>query len=264
MSELQHVYLTAHGEFTAANWVGETAQMGVRLAFAEVGAEPAKGSTFTMQANGEAVGDSGTQAGTNGTLNKTWTARLGPTGSLENFDAAQQIDVAEDFRTLLNAVKVYQTSGFRWTHIKIAPISASGAYCQPSAIYQLTTPIAGTGSGSLLSLPPEVALALSFRANVIGRSGRGRMYLPALHSTIGDYDGTPIGSVRTTIAGWVQTFVGNLENAAGIDEQTPILAVTSAGKSTAVRPSQVRIGNHFDVQRRRQHQATETYTSVTL
>lgn len=264
MSELQHVYLTAHGEFTATNWVGETAQMGIRIAYAPVGEEPAKGSTFTIMGNGEAVGDSGTEAGTHGTLNKTWTARIGPTGSIENVDAAAQIDFAEDFWTLLNAVKVYQYAGFRWTHIKIAPISASGAYCQPSAIYQLTTPIAGTGSGSLLALPPEVALALSFRANVIGRSGRGRMYLPALHSTLGDYDGTPIGSVRTTIAGWVQTFVGNVENAPGIEDYTPVLAVTSAGKSTAVRPSQVRIGNHFDVQRRRQHQATETYTSVTL
>jgi len=258
------VYLTAHGELTATNWIGETAQMGVRVCFAPNASEPAKGSTFTIMENGDAVADSGTTAGTSGTLTKTWTARIGPVGSTENCDAAAQIDFCEDFVTLLNAVKGYQGSKFRWTHLKIAPISATGAYIQPSAVYQLTTPIVGTGSVSFPMMPPEVALALSFKANVIGRTGRGRMYLPAINQEAMALDGTVGPTQAAALASALATFVGNIDNMAGSGDYDAVLAVTSAGKTTAVRPSTTRVGSHFDAQRRRQHQVPEVYSSVTL
>ena len=48
------------------------------------------------------------------------------------------------------------------------------------------------------------------------------------------------------------------------EEYTPVVTVMSAGGSVGVRPSQVRVGSHFDVQRRRQHQAIEAFTTVTI
>jgi hypothetical protein len=45
---------------------------------------------------------------------------------------------------------------------------------------------------------------------------------------------------------------------------SPLVIVTSAGNATAVRPSQVRVGNHIDVQRRRQAQVKETYAAAAL
>lgn len=264
MAQLQHIYVTAHGEFTETNWVGERAQIGVRLAIATEGSEPPKGSMFTLDpSNGDVVMDSSTHAGAHGTLTRTWTARLGPVGSAENADHLFQTDLAEDFWTYLTAVSATLYTGFRWTHVKIAPVLADGAYGAPSATYTFSSPIAGGATGQSL-LPPEVALAVSFRAAVLGRRGRGRFYLPALTTgwitNAGLVQTTPRDTVRSATA----TLVTNLENAPGNEEYGPILVTMSAGSSTATRPSEVRIGNHFDAQRRRQHQVAETYAVTPL
>jgi len=55
--------------------------------------------------------------------------------------------------------------------------------------------------------------------------------------------------------------VDNLDNRPGSPDYDSLVMVTSVGKATAVRPSQARVGNHADVQRRRQHQVQETYVS---
>jgi len=263
MPALQHIYVTAHGEWTTANWLGEKGQIGIRLPITEGDSEPAKGSVFTPVSNGDIDLDSGTQAGTNGTLTRTWTARLGPVGSVDNADAAMQADLGDDFWTYLNAIKAYNSAYWRWTHVKIAPILADGAYGAPSAVYTFTTPIVGTGA--VPALPPEVALAVSFRAGIIGRRGRGRMYLPGLSSTACvTGDGTVMSSAATALVNATVTLVSNLQDMPGTEEYGPTVAVMSAGSATAVRPTQVRVGNHFDAQRRRQHQVPEAYTSGTL
>lgn len=263
MTALQHVYVTAHGQFTAGAWVGEKAQIGVRLAIVNEASLPAKGTQFVIGEHGDFAVDTGTTAGTNGILTRAWTARLGPVGSTENADAAWQVDLAEDMRTFLNAIKGYVSSSFSWTHMKIAGVDSAGAYSEyGSATYNLTTALAGTGSGQL---PPEVALAVTMRAPVTSRRGRGRFYIPALaNNTIIASDGTVNGTPASTILTALQTLVNDLENAPGTEQMSPLVMVTSAGQSTAYRPSQLRVGNHFDAQRRRQHQVTETYTQVNL
>lgn len=263
MVGLGHIYLTAHGEFTSAPWVGEKAQIGIRLVTTDGADEPAKGSVFTPLENGDVVLDSGTQAGTNGTLTRTWTARLGPLASTDNANAEMQADLADDMWTFLNTIKARTASQFKWTHVKIAPILAGGAYGAPSAIYQFTTPLLGTGASSML--PPEVALACSFRAGIIGRRGRGRFYLPALDSgaCLGG-DGAVLPATRTALVAALGTLVTNLQDKPGVEEYGPTVAVLSAGSTTAVRPSEVRVGQFFDAQRRRQHQVVEAYTTAAL
>lgn len=264
MPALQHAYVTAHGSWTASAWAGEAAQMGLRLCFAPELDQPAKGSVFTPLTHGDVTVDTGTQAGANGTLTRTWKARLGEVGSLENFDAAQQVDVAEDFRAYLAALVVGQYVGWRWTHVKIAPILANGKYGAPAAIYQFTTPLAGTAGGSNKAYPPEVALAVSLRAPVIGRKGRGRMYIPGISALLGSSDGTFDAAADTIVRPGAVTLINALQNGPGLDLMTPIVSVMSAGGPTAVRPTQVRVGSHFDAQRRRQHQSAEVYGSTTL
>lgn len=263
MAALQHIYLTAHGEWTTASWLGEKAQIGLRLAICDAEDEPAKGSVFDIPENGDVAIDSGSSAGTHGSLTRTWTARRGPIGSTENCDAAFQIDLAEDMWTFLDGMKAYVKDSFRWTHVKIAPILASGAYGAPSATYVFTAPVVGTSGGGT-NFPPEVALALSLRAPVLGRRGRGRVYIPGLITTVGATDGTVASASRTTFAGYLATLVTNLEDAPGTEEYGPVVMVTSAGSATAVRPSEVRVGSHFDAQRRRQHQVPETFTVQAL
>jgi len=85
MTAMQHVYTTLHGEWSSGPFVGEYAQVGIRTAFVPVATSPVVGETFTMDENGDVVGDFGTATGTNGTLTKTWTARVGPAGSTENW-----------------------------------------------------------------------------------------------------------------------------------------------------------------------------------
>ena len=261
---MQHVYVTMHGEWTYPAWLGETAQMGLRMALANKLDLPAPGSIFTIPINGDVVTDTGSQAGTHGTLSKSWDARIGGTGSIENFNAGQQIDVAEDCWTFLNTIKPQVVQGFRFTHVKIAPIEASGAYGAGAATYSFTTPLVGTAATTYPPAPPEVAVAASMRAPIIGRRGRGRIFIPGVYSASADADGTLQNAPADVYRDALVTLIGNLENLSGTSDYEGVVMVTSAGKADAVRPTEVRVGKHFDVQRRRQAQAAEVYRVATL
>lgn len=261
MTQLQHVYLTAHGQFTSGSWVGEEAQFGLRLAFIETGGGPSKGEIFTVPLNGDVVVDQGVAAGTHGQLARTWSARLGPTGSAVNCDSAYQIDLAEDLWTFLNACKGYMATPFSWTHIKLAPISAEGKTVGTASVYTLTLPLAGTGTGLQ---PPQLAMAVSMRANILGRRGRGRIYLPAVNAGSVTTDGTIATVTSSALRAAMVTLIGNLQNAPGAPAYSPLVAIMSAGSASAVRPSEVRTGQRFDTIRSRREQVPETYTATAL
>lgn len=261
MPDMQHVYVTAHGEFTSAGWVGEKAQFGVRLVFAPVVSAPDMGSTFTPMLNGTPVPEFGTQAGTNGVLTKTWTARIGGAGSGENFDASQQIDAAEEVRTFLNAIKAYTYSGFRWTHVKLAAIDAAGKTVGTASTYTFNTAIAGTGS---TLMGPQVALAVTMRANIVGRKGRGRFYLPALPQSLVSNDALATSTPRNLIVGATKTMIDGLQNLPGLSLFTGVVVVTSAGADTAVRPVELRVGDRLDTIKSRRAQVEESYIDLPL
>lgn len=258
------IYLTAHGEWKSSSaHYGETAQMGLRLTAHPGDSLPEKGSIYTPPAWAAVGPVTDSYSGTNGELTQMFSATVGTAPADEEIDGETQADLAEDFRTFLNAVKTYTSAGFNWTHFKIAPIAPDGSYAAPSSVYTLNTPLAGTGTESS-QLPPECALAVSLRAPILGRRGRGRMYLPALGSgiiTAGLVSGTPSGVIRAAAA----TLVADLQNSPGIDWVNRfVVTVTSAGAATAVRPTEIRLGNRVDVQRRRQEQIDEVYTSTAL
>lgn len=264
MVALQHVYLTAHGEWNTAPWTEERAQIGLRLAITHGLAQPAKGAPFDiLTTNGDIDYEASTTAGTNGTLSQTWTARLGPAPSSQDANAAWQVGIAEDMRAFLWANRGQQTSAFQWTHIKIAPIDSLGHYGEPgSSTYDLTAPIVGGSSSD--ALPPQVAMVISLRAPISGRRGRGRVYIPGLTEAALDADGTIADTTRTPWAASMVTLIDALEDDPGLDVYAPTVMVTSAGRSTGVRPSEVRIGDHWDVQRRRQDQAVEDFLTTAL
>ena len=261
MTAPTHVYVTAHGSFQSGNWAGESAQFGLRLPCVDLDDNPARGTQFTPVANGDVALDQGSQAGTNGSLTRTFTFRIGPSPSVINWDAAWQIDIAEDIRTFLDSVKAYMASTFKWTHVKQCPIGADGRALGHSSVYQFTTGVSGTASGML---PPQCALAVSLRAPVIGRRGRGRLYLPAVSSAVIGTDATiqstPAATIRTALA----TLITNLEDPPGIPGWAPVVAVMSADSPTAVRPSQIRTGNRMDTIKSRREGVPETYTVLDL
>lgn len=261
MGSMQHVYVTVHGEYTDSAWSTERAQFGVRLAFAPTASAPAKGETFTPVTNGDVVPEFGTASGTHGTLTKTWKCRINSVGSTENFDAAAQIDAAEDVWTFLNATKANVWGGFRWTHVKFAAIDATGHTVGTGSTYTFTTPVVGTGSNGT---PAQLALAITLRANIVGRRGRGRVYMPAVSqatiATNGIISTTQADLWRTSM----KTLIDNLQNVPGYSLNIPIVSVMSAGSATAVRPVEVRTGNRLDTIKSRRAQVDESYTTLAL
>ena len=260
MPALHHVYLTAHGTYTTAEWDGENAQMGLRMPFAPVVGAPDKGTTFTPASNGDIVPDSGMTAGTHGTLTRTWTARVGLVGSQENMNAAEQIDMFEDLWTYLNTIKTYQHNIWRWTEFRMAAVLEGGKYGAPASVYTLATPLTGVGT---VMESPQVAMCVSMRAPILGRRGRGRMYIPGVGGS-NLSNGTIASATRTGITAATKTLIDNLQAMSGWNTYLPIVSVMSGTSTTAVRPSQVRMGNHFDIQRRRIGQTPETYTDLAL
>lgn len=265
MAGLAHIYLTAHGEWKAGTpWVGEKAQIGVRIFTELTASAPVKGAVFEPSIGGDVETVSVAYSGTNGTLSQNWSALGGNpvTGFLWN-DAAQA-GLAEDMRTFLDSIKAYTSANFNWTHMKIAPILASGAYGAPSSVYQLTTALSGTGTAANTQ-PPELSVCVSFRAPILGRRGRGRFYLPAITTSWKGDNGLVDSTVSTNTRTAAKTLIDNLQNLAGGPfTYMPIVGVSSAGATTAVRPFDVRIGNHFDVQKRRQDQVSEVYSVTNL
>lgn len=268
MRPIQHIYVTAHGRFKSGAWVGEQAQFGLRLVMLTPGARPAKGDQFEMPLNGDAVSDQGSSSGTNGALYRTWTGRIGGTGSTENFSPALQIEIAEDIRKFLEAIKATTSSAFEWFAVKMMPVAADGKVCTDqdgnrlaSSIYQFTTPVAGSGTGLL---PPQCSVAVSMRAPVLGRRGRGRIYLPALADNQCTSDGVwaTTGGSATVRPAFV-TLINDLQDYPGADAD-PMVCITSPGKSTAFRPLEVRTGQRIDTVRSRREQVAETYTTTAL
>lgn len=264
MGNLAHIYLTAHGEFKSGDpFFGEKAQIGLRVFTELTASAPNKGAVFNPSVGGNIDAAQNTVAGTNGTLAQTWDAIGGNALTGLQWTGARQADLADDMWSFLNAIKAYTSQNFQWTHCKIAPIQPDGKYGQPSGIFTFTTPLSGSGTTTVL--PPEVALAVSLRAPILGRRGRGRIYLPALAGALLTSNGTLSSSPNTTIRGAMVTLINNLQNVpSGPYTYMPIVGVTSAGSATAVRPYEVRVGSHFDVQKRRQDQAVESYVSTVL
>jgi len=261
MGDMQHVYLTAHGSFNTGPYLGESAQFGVRLSFAPKASAPSMGDTFTMQSNGAAARISGTQAGANGTLTKTWEARVGSVGSPFTWGATEQIAAAEAMRTLLVALKAYQHSTFSWKTVKQACIDPLGKTQETQSIYTFAAPVVGSGSNAL---PAQVALAVTLRANILGRTGRGRFYVPAMATAL-TADGALGSSAGTAIRTATKTCIDSLQ---AIDSGNilymPIVTVTSAGKADGVRPVEVRTGQLLDTIKSRRAQVDEVYTSLPL
>lgn len=261
MADMKHVYLTAHGSYPSGSWVGEAAQIGVRLAWVPVLAAPLKGDIWEPQTNGAITADFGSLAGAHGILARTWTARIGSSPSEENCDAAAQVDMAEDMWTFLNTIKTYQSSAFRWTHVKCAAVDPAGHSPVVSSVYTFTTPLAG---GTSNSLPPQVAMALSTRANLVGRRGRGRVYIPALATSVIQADGTVAGTAGDGMRAAFKTLIDNLQAQPGFTLNQPILFVGSADSPTVVRPVELRTGNRLDTIQSRRRQVVETYTTTAL
>lgn len=256
MAGVGHLYITMHGSFTGT-WTGETAQCGLRLLVRPAGLND--GPVVPVHDNGSVQQIYNDYSLTQWDVTQTFDMQWGgvPASTSEMCD-----DIAADVRAFWIAVQGQYSNNFRWTHLKIAPIErGTGKYLAPSSTYTAKTPLVGSGTPPM---PPEVSTALSMRAGIVGKRGRGRIYWPAPSTGMLDGSGKVAAASRTTLANSFVTLIENLNNVPGVEPFRTQVAVMSAANVTAVLPAEVRVGDHFDVQRRRQHQVDETYTVASL
>ena len=120
------------------------------------------------------------------------------------------------------------------------------------------------GSGSTNMLPPEVALVLGLYSYPPGgfapQKGRkrGRIYLPYLTSSNLTSDGKVTGANCQSIAnGWASIFnaINTIESASGRTDPMGLVVLSRAAGATFEVGYTV-VDDHWDAQRRRQHQDT--------
>lgn len=257
------LYVSMHFDYTSGSgWQGETAQMGLRLGVVPTIGAPDMGAIFALPVASSVHARSiqGSDATWNYSCN--WEAAWGSDPDTTAIDIAAQADFAADCLTFWNAIKASHFSGVRLTGVKIAPIQADGSYSFGASEWRLKTPVAG---GYASAMPPETSCAVTIMADVIGRRGRGRMFLPGLGSTYSSGSGKVSSGVIAAVNTATKALIDNLQDLPGVPQGFfPCVAVCSNNDDTAIRPQTVRVGDHFDVQRRRQHQVTESFTYLAL
>lgn len=135
-----------------------------------------------------------------------------------------------------------------------------GAKVQFYADAPLSTPKAGTGT---LSAPTTSAMVISLQTGAVGRSGRGRVFWPALNPPLDSSTGRfTRGALPQTLLDF-QTMIVGIENAApaGVN---PVLALYSSVKGSAIAVEQLRIGDVVDSQRRRKDALKESYATLAM
>lgn len=257
------LYLSMHFDYTAASgWQGETAQMGLRLGMVPTVGAPDMGAIFTLPVASSVspLAVQGSDATWNYSCN--WEAHWGSNPDEATIDLAQQADMAADCLTYWTAIKGQCNTGVRFTGVKIAPIQPDGTYSYGASEWRLKSAVAGTQASAM---PPETSIAVTIMADIIGRRGRGRMFIPGLGTANANTYGKVGASAITAFGAATKTLIDNLQNLSGVPQgYFPLVSVCSNNDATAIRPQTVRLGDHFDVQRRRQHQIPEnmTYTSL--
>lgn len=122
----------------------------------------------------------------------------------------------------------------------------------------LITPVPGTRTDA--NLPTEVAVVVSLRTGTASRSGRGRIYLPAPSTWNVDLDGRYNHSSRDTLATDSVAYLQPLT--VGSNTYEPY--VVSTTEQALRQITSVRVGDVFDVQRRRRNQLAESYVTAAV
>ena len=253
-----HVQVTAIWDTTGA-WAGEMAQCSWRLAMVPKDMIPVKGQQFTPSVSNFSAAVAETGEDTNYRWARQWRAEWGADSWGHEMDLA----IATAVGTYMSSSQSFISPYYRLNTIKTSLIKPDGRSAYGSNVYQRKSPIAGT---STVSTPPELSVATSLRAPVLGRRGRGRWYLPgAAFNATAATEGKVSSAFRDNLCTWGKALVGAFEAAGGAHvDFVPIVAIGSATSATFYRPSQIRAGDHYDVQRRRQHQVAEVYTTQSL
>ncbi len=125
---------------------------------------------------------------------------------------------------------------------------------------------AGTakGSSSQVPLPPEVALVVSLKTEMPGRSGRGRLYMGGFDKDALFTGGLVKPVVQDTVVQALATFGNTMKMPTGAGTDRLNWVVLSRTKTMVNRIVETRVGDLWDVQRRRQNALFETFDTAPI
>lgn len=162
---------------------------------------------------------------------------------------------------LTNALRSLMSTACVWTGVRIEQRTDSGAL-QTVGEAAKTTPVSGSGNASK---PFQTSLVISLRTAVPGRSGRGRIYWPALGASISSTSLRLTGPTPADILDGFNSLFNGIQSAVDVmlGSGTAQIAVRSERLKTENRVNALEVGDILDVQRRRRDKAVETRTSLT-
>ena len=259
MADYTHVYAVLEGAWIASSpWDGEIAQTGLRVA-----AWPSPTSPDPLAALPIRTCDLVTEMHdeTEFSVFQGFTGTGGGLGT-NAWEYADQLALANAIYSFMNAIKARVSSKFAWNRIKLSPVGPDGKNAAGPTVFSIKTPFVGTDSGQ--QLPPQNSVALSFVRRIPGRRGRGRMFIPAVGTGATTNDGMVASTPNTTYRNAGKGLDTAIKAMGGASDWEYRLVVTSAASANYVLPSQVRVGNILDTQRRRRNAVRETFTSDNL
>lgn len=269
MSEIVGFKATPVWGYTAeSGWDMEVATCTFKFAVLEGGYWPPGGTVVTLPEATTYASKSevGVDDGINYQIG--WAADF-PNGSEPDqvFGRELQIAAAKAIRQWWNDIRQRCAPMILLTGMRISPIWNGEPEKIPGSNFTLVTPIPGNSpSGSLVTQPPEVATVVSLRAAVPGRKGRGRVYVPGvvLVNPATNYGRVDTG-IRSTLRTGTRDFIYSMYNLDAAPGSCSFASIVTGDRpTTGIIPGEVRVGDHYDVQRRRQNARNEVYSTTAL
>lgn len=168
---------------------------------------------------------------------------------------ANQMAIGEAMWTWLNAIKVLQSSAWRWNEVRVSAINADGTVVNGATVGTITSPLSGTGTQAM---PPQIAAVSSLATGGRGPRNRGRLYIPCTQITLAA-DALIGSSTKTTVNNATRALVNDTNAISGVRG-----AVVSRVHATYSDIVSVRIGDELDTQRRRRNGRKESFTVLAI
>lgn len=257
MTDATHVYVVFQGDFP--DTPAESWQFGVRYKFEKNNVTPDTSGTLpTFLVEAASVGRS--EALWN--ITSDWNAGMGG-GDHIHVDDWLNDQLAPAITDNIAALRV--SSKCRVTRIKASPITASGHVAELRTAILEWTGSNPVGSVSAPMLPSEVSCVVSWSTPVIGKKGRGRIYLPPTGAAVLNDDGQlPSGTTDTIVAG-AASFLHDTAITSGLLANLWALPIVTGSPWTQFGQIEgARVGSILDSQRRRRRQLVEVRSAAAV
>lgn len=267
MANEKHLLLTITGGYTDTDLSNEKWQVGVRLALFAGPSGDSAPDIGTLPNNWEPQAASISRIETSWTITGNWSIDLGAGATFSPDDYLNDEVTAAVSAWWANTT---HSNLSRVEELRLYPIGPDGKavpappYLQGSPCTLTWTGSFPTGSGTTGILPLQLSAVASHRTAQVGRRGRGRMFLPALHSGVVTTDGLISTTPRNSIRDQQVAFLEALGAESLVTGWYMFPVITGDPWTQYARINAVQVGNVVDTQRRRRASLTETLSIGTV